>query len=102
MKKRFLVVVLLIIMCVVGCNNQETEPNSTENADVKKESIFGLSRVEFNCEWKELDEEQTIAIADDIINGKMWVNELFEPLEYENLEGFDWNVQYTTIPRWLY
>lgn len=57
---------------------------------------YGITREQYNWSYKFPKDDDVLEMADNIVDGHLWVLDTLEHLE--NLKAFDWNVQYTVAP----
>lgn len=90
--------VLVLFMSITGCAEDLGE-QYIKNDFV--ESLWGIAIEEFNCPIDFPTDTEIVAIADQILDGKMIVlYSMDNMLEYnpDAMDTFDWNVQYSNTP----
>ncbi len=90
--------VLVLFMSITGCAEDLGE-QYIKNDFV--ESLWGIAIEEFNCPIDFPTDTEIVAIADQILDGKMIVlYSMDNMLEYnpDVMDTFDWNVQYSNTP----
>lgn len=90
----------LLLLVFVGCANDAqmiaATSNETQNAVQSAEPL--LTREKFNCNLGYPDQDTVVQMAEDMLQGKLYVLDTEQPLPYESVESLDWNVQYTAHP----
>ena len=90
--------VLVLFMSITGCAEDLGE-QYIKNDFV--ESLWGIAIEEFNCPIDFPTDTEIVAIADQILDGKMIVlYSMDNMLEYnpDVMDTLDWNVQYSNTP----
>ncbi len=90
----------LLMLMFVGCayNNEAVSVISGETSNVAQSVEPLLTREKYNCNLRYPDQDKVVQMAEDMLQGKLYVLDTEQPLPYESVESLDWNVQYTTQP----
>ena len=88
-KRLILFICVLVIISIVGCNI-----GTKSNGEIS----YGITRNQYNWSYKFPTDDMVLEMANDIIDGHLWVLDTMESLDYDAIEMLDWDIQYTDSP----
>lgn len=91
--------IILIVSMLIGCNPIVPAPRVYDREMISNgEQCWGITLDQMKCDFRFLGEEKTVSMADEIMDGQLYVDSNFpNPVPY-SIEDFDWNRLETNSP----